>query len=218
MIFTSLLNLCFAQIPDPNTKTEISLADGTRVVLFKSMTREADFHPYYYFPVNLRISIRGNLPEFSFLSYDNDGDGRIDGAIMHMLLTWGLTRAQKKVVEAELKSKKGRSAFLAGAFPLLPDDQDFRIISDSEIGEIIKKSLKSRGGIALAPGEKMALSFMFSAEDPLIMEDALRNTRKLDRVFFEMLFNFPGSKEKTSIILRGSFRGWIEEINKEKIR
>ena len=34
------------------------------------------------------------------MSYDEDDDSKIDGAIMHMLLTWGLTDLQKAEAES----------------------------------------------------------------------------------------------------------------------
>lgn len=91
---------CFPQRLISGNKTIITLQDKTEIILYPEISETGRYMPYYYLPVNLRISCKNGISEFSFMSYDEDDDSKIDGAIMHMLLTWGLTDLQKAEAES----------------------------------------------------------------------------------------------------------------------
>jgi hypothetical protein len=218
IIFLSCLCLSALQVKSqrliPESRIQLTLSDSTSVILYCGVTADRVNNACYYLPVNLRISERSGKPEFSFLAYDSDGDGRNDGAIMHLLLTWGLSADQESETQTLLRSKVDSLYYLAGSFLPASDKQDiaFDIESDNPLGEVLKQSLRSRGNPPLAPGEKMALSFMFSMENTEKMEKALNNPEKLEGISFVLSYDQPGEVPGEVILLRGDFRGWMIKI------
>lgn len=211
--------VCFSQSLDRVPGTEIFLSDKTRLILRRGDTKEISHQPYYYQPVNLRIASRGKDYEFLFLAYNSDDNGFADGAIMHMLLTWGLTSLQVEEADSLLKSLHGNGAFIAGALLIEPaiGKESLHIHSESPVAEMLNLSLKSKGGIPLSPGEKMALSFMFSATDAYQMIEFLENPEKLKGLFFDILYYTPAIKSREPFILRGEFQQWMENIGEKEI-
>jgi hypothetical protein len=173
------------------SRIDLRLPDSTFVSFFSTENTGGRQTPCYYLPVNLRISQRDDNPEFSFLAYDTDSDGQTDGAIMHMLFTWGLTREQSEQAEYFLKNEVDSSLTIFGAVQIhaKPDD-DFLIYGDSDLDEILLNSITSRGGIPKTPGGKMAISFMFSAENAWRMEKALQSKESLSKIYFQLNFEY----------------------------
>jgi hypothetical protein len=198
----------------PDSKMDIVLSDSTRVTLYRAVTSDQVNNACYYLPVNFRISERAGKPEFSFLSYDSDQDGRNDGAIMHMLLTWGMREDQQTEAERLLRGKVDSTLYIAGS-PLLSgkgEDIRFEIHSDNPLGVVLRESLRSQGSPPLSPGEKMALSFMFSPGNTEKMESAIKNPEKLKGIFFDLTYTISGNKGLDTLFLRGDFRKWIKSI------
>jgi hypothetical protein len=198
----------------PGSKTVIVLSDCTRVILYRAVTTDGINNACYYLPVNFRISEKTGKPEFSFLSYDTDQDSRNDGAIMHVLLTWGLTEGQQTEAERLLRGKIDSTLYIAGC-PLLMgkgEATQFEIHSANPLGEVLRTSLRSQGSPPLSPGEKMALSFMFSPENTGLMETAIKNPEKLKGIFFDLTFTFIGEQGVDTLRLRGDFQKWIKSI------
>jgi hypothetical protein len=198
----------------PESKMDVVLSDSTRVILYRAITSDQVNNACYYLPVNFRISEKAGKPEFSFLSYDSDQDGRNDGAIMHMLLTWGLTEDQQTEAERFLRGKVDSTLYIAGC-PLLSGkggDVRFEIHSANPLGVVLSESLRSKGSPPLSPGEKMALSFMFSPENSEKMEFAIKNPEKLMGVFFDLKYTISGKYGPDTLLLRGDFRKWVKSI------
>jgi hypothetical protein len=145
----------------------LALADGTEVVLVAGQPgpgAPATGPSYYYLPVNLRIAERDGQPEFSFTAWRADDRGPVEGAVLHVLMTWGLTAAQGLETAALLRSVDS-TAVLAGALPVEAEDPGFTIRTDIEIGAILQRSLRSAGAVPTLPDGKIALAFMLSGPD-----------------------------------------------------
>ncbi len=209
------------QLKDSSNRVEVILSDKTPVKLFKAEPNNASDHTWHYLPVNLRISAKAGNPEFSFLSYDTDDDGEVDGAIMHLLITWGLTLQQSEEAEKYLRKNRDSLVYITGSIPLRSSGQDnsFTITGKNPLVEVLIKSLKSRGSAPLSPGEKIALSFMFSAQDARQMETALKDTEKLKGIYFELVFDMYRTDLPSPIVLRGDFQQWMAGLGeKQKIK
>jgi hypothetical protein len=198
----------------PESKKDILLSDCTRVTFYRAITTDLVNNACYYLPVNFRISEKAGKPEFSFLAYDSDEDGRNDGAIMHMLLTWGMTDVQQTEAERYLRGKVDSTLYIAGCPFLSGKGEGFRfeIHSVNPLGEVLSKSLRSQGSPPLSPGEKMALSFMFSPENSERMETAIKYPEKLKGIFFDLTFVISGEYGSDTLLLRGDFQKWIKSM------
>lgn len=158
----------------------VKLANGTPVALVAGDPAEGEAHVYRYLPANLSIAVRRDgVPEFSFLVYREDATHEVEGAIMHLLLQWGLSDAQEDEVRHALKGRVDSTATLMGAMPVLPrdDGSSWDISARGAIGAILNRSLGSAGKVPLAPGTKLAMSFRFNAKDAVRMDEALRTKR-----------------------------------------
>lgn len=202
----------------PGSRKEWILPDCTRVVVYKAETPGDVNNACYYLPANLRISEKNGKPEFSFMSWDSDDDGHIDGAIMHLLLTWGLTEVQEARTLGLMRQKGDSLLYLAGA-PMMSARQGnvaFKIVSDTQTGDVLNQSLRSQGSPPLSPGEKMALSFFFSPENAALMEDALLHTEKLKGIKFQLSFLLNEAFSGQPYLLEGDFQEWINKSGWKK--
>ncbi|MEZ4776209.1 MAG: hypothetical protein R3D00_23750 [Bacteroidia bacterium] len=176
----------FAQQVDMRKEVKLTLSDQTQVLLYPSVDYR---HQFYYFPVNLRISIRkDSQPEYSFLTFKENDEGPVTGGLLHVMLTWGLNISQEEEALEKLRSEMDSTAVIYGALPLEPLEpaSGFYIISDNKGAEIMRRSLKASAGPANVPGGKMAASFMFSADDAVAMEKLMAHPEdfKDSRIFF----------------------------------
>ena len=190
---------CGAGAPvSPNPLLHLKLSDGTAVALIAGDPSE-EGHVYRYLPANLTIATRRDgTPEFSFLLYRADSTHEIDGAIMHLLLRWGLSEGQEAEVRRALKSRVDSTATLMGAMPVLPRDEgsSWDISARGPIGALLNRSLGSAGRVPLAPGSKLAMSFRFNAKDAVRMDEALRTKRGAwgDKIRFRFTFDRTGDE------------------------
>ena len=99
-----------AQELDANNRLTIALSDGTKVNLVGKampMNSETVSNDYYYLPTNLRIAQKPDgTPAFLFVKFTTEKDaasGGVQGAIIHFLMEWGLTDAQRKEADKKLK-------------------------------------------------------------------------------------------------------------------
>jgi hypothetical protein len=101
-----------AQILDYENRVEVTLNDGTSVVLYgRAQNLSSNFTgDYYYLPVGLKLSKKedGKTPEFLFLKYTTEeraDAGGVQGALMHFLMEWGLTPIQQQEAQQKLTAK-----------------------------------------------------------------------------------------------------------------
>ena len=201
-----------AQILDMNNSLDFTLSDGTHVTVHKKSS-SSDESVYYYLPTHLRFSTtKDNEPEFSFLEYKNsDGSSR---AIMHFLITWGLTKNQIQEAQDSLRLAKGSDAKLMGA--VMPEAMDpekgFTITGKSPLVNILNRSITAIGRPTVLSNAKTAASFHFKTEDLLTIKSVIEeNSSDLKHVMLTLSYylvlrqNRTGKTIKTEFILKNNF-------------
>jgi len=204
-----------------DTKISFTLQDKTEVTLYAAHEFQGESLFYYYLPVNLRISVRNeSTPEFSFLTYKEEEGKEISGGILHWLLKWGLTAEQENEVQRLLKSEIDSNLVMMGAAAVsqLENDSCFQILSDNPVASVLRRSMKSVGSTPLLPGGKLAVSFMFNAEDARTIKQAFENTDELEGIKIVLNFKLPemyGSGKiniENVYKLKGDLQQWIKNL------
>lgn len=165
---------------DTAVGVDITLSDGLQIKTYKKWNSiDEDDQEYYYLPVNLRMgATKDNQPEFSFLEYD--GGAIESGAIVHFLITWGLTKNQLNETQDSLRTAKGEYARLMGA--VMPEavnpDVGFTIDGKSDLVEILNRSITGIGKTIEMPNAKIAASFQLNKNDAKVFGNALKSNDK----------------------------------------
>ncbi|MBK9492499.1 MAG: hypothetical protein IPO07_29670 [Haliscomenobacter sp.] len=125
---------------DSENKLTITLKDQTKVTLYGQAATLSDEKSknYYYLPCALRLSKkRDGTPEFLFMKFTSDeksATGVTQGALLHLLMEYGLSKEQEVELAGVLKSRYN-GALLKGAADVEPDgDNSVRIISSNKTG------------------------------------------------------------------------------------
>ena len=168
----------------------LPLDNGTDVILYSVETDSDTLHTYYYVPTCLRLSANKGVPEFSFQLYRENEDAPPSGAIMHLLLTWGLTSEEEKELQQKLNTGFSMHHLLAGSVQLESDTETLVITSDKPVARALRRSLVSSGHPPTFPSGKMAMSFRFSREDALLMSRAFQDDSMLSGIFFELSYRY----------------------------
>ncbi len=191
-----------AQIVDDTNKLGLTLSDGTQVVLYGEAASLSDRKTknYYYLPVSLRLGVkpdRTQTPEFLFLKYvtnEKEADGGIGGALLHMLMEWGLTPAQQKEVEEILANgQQGarKKSVLKGALDVKPDgDKSLRIISATLTDESLAPSVVQSLSAPVLPGAKVAVASNLSPNGAQLLAATFEKTRSITDLSIEMGFKY----------------------------
>lgn len=189
-----------AQIVDDTNKLSLTLSDGTQVVLYGQASSLSDRKSknYYYLPVSLRLGQKPDTtPEFLFLKYiteEKEADGGIGGALLHMLMEWGLTPAQQKEVEQILqKGEQGarKKSVLKGALDVKPDgDKSLRIISATLTDDSLAPSVVQSLNAPVLPGAKVAVASNLSPNGAQLLAATFEKTRSITDLSIEMGFKY----------------------------
>jgi len=212
MFFSNHVN---GQSASRQSHVNITLSDSTEVHLFADQDGDVVSSSFYYLPANMRLSYRDSIPEFSFMAYDKNGDGENDGGIMHILLTWGLTKQQLFEAEEKLKIWTDSTAVIMGCS--MVENNQFSMDMKTELAEILERSLRSKGSAPVFSGGKMALSYMFSKEDIKRMEQILMDQKILKETIVKFDFDVRPSiyEPILKIPLQVNLFKLIGEINPE---
>ena len=176
---THVLQAQVEQQKDGSYKATLSDGMGTEVLVFAAKPNDRGKLPFYYLPTNLRVSVQDTTPEFSFMPF---GEGEeISGGLMHCLLKWGLGRTELKELRHLLRTQVDSNAVLYGSVTVEQFDEgpDFELSSNTELGEILNKSLTNKSQVPLNAGGKLALSFLFSAKDAQTIAEQINDPEKL---------------------------------------
>jgi hypothetical protein len=158
-----------------NTRKKVTLNGGIKIDVFK----EKDNNRIYFLSAMLQLSEHNGSPEFSYQEYTNPGSVSPDGAILHFLVSWGLTKKQLKELAVYIKEHYGKNAILGGGLFLTPSQSGLTISKQTTIGKILSKSLKSKGNPPTTSGGKMALSFHIKKEEVTVISEAFKKSTKL---------------------------------------
>ncbi|MFY7672033.1 hypothetical protein ACOSP6_13185 [Tenacibaculum sp. MEBiC06402] len=189
-----------AQIVDDTNKLSLTLSDGTQVMLYGEASSLSDRKSknYYYLPVSLRLGKKPDkTPEFLFLKYiteEKADDGGIGGALLHMLMEWGLTPKQQKEVEKILANgEQGarKKSKLKGALDVKPDgDKSLRIISATLTDDKLAPSVVQSLSAPVLPGAKVAVASNLSANGAQLLAATFEKTRSITDLSIEMGFKY----------------------------
>lgn len=176
-----------AQAVCAESRSVVPLRDGKEVVLF-SESMNGSGYSYYYLPGDLHISeVKGNK-EFLFQPYHENG---ADGAIMHMLLTWGIGQDEEDQIKKFLVSRGDSLGVIAGNVNVEQISREaFAIVSTNSLGRILNRSLNSQPNVPSHAGSKMALSFNFKDEDASKMKAAMKNPQKFKGISFQLIYHY----------------------------
>jgi hypothetical protein len=199
----------FAAILDSENKIEVTLKDGTHVILYGEAISLSDAKSknYYYLPVNPRLSMRPDrTPEFLFLKYTTEAGEEnkgISGALLHFLMEWGLTPAQETELRDKLK-KDFQGAELKGPADVEPDgDDSFRIISATLTDKGMAPVLVKSGRAPVLPGAKVAVAARLDKNAAQLLAATFEKARSISDVSVELAFKyavrFPAAKGRASI-------------------
>lgn len=221
MLSMMLISVSEAVILDDENRIEIILDDQTNVILYGLASRNPDrkTRKYYALPSNLHLTTKedGVTPEFLFNSYvtnKSKEQGGISGAIMHFLVSWGLTTEQEKDLSKKLK-KKFKGAKYMGPVPLEIDDKggSFKIVS-ATLGSDLAPKLVTSGKAPLIPGGKAAAASQLTAEGAQLMASTFEADRSITDVSIVFDYNYR--------VLAPAARGYIlidwSKINVESER
>lgn len=198
-----------SQILDSQNQVEVTLEDGTKVILYgKANTRNNAFTgEYYYLPVNLHLSKRPDgTPEFLFLKYTTEeraDAGGVQGALMHFLMEWGLTAGQENEAQTKLKEKladlannpgspyrKVTSPKVMGAADVFVDsEKSFRIISATLTDEGMADVVAS-GMAPPLPGAKAAVAAKLDKNAAQLLAATFEKNRSITDVSIELGFKY----------------------------
>ncbi len=203
LIYFSSTGTAFGQILNLDSKCEVTLSEGIIVTCYQSNNS----NQYYYLPVNLRLSTNKNgQSEFSFLLY-KDENGNPKGAIMHWLLTWGLTKKQLSESNKLIKQTLGEETELVGAVlpNLINNNKSFIISGNSKGANILKHSIKSVGTNPILPNSKSAASFQLDANNAVTLQQIFKNKEGLKDTEIVMVFNIQFKSKRTYSVQNMSF-------------
>jgi hypothetical protein len=196
-----------------DSRTDLILSDSTAVTLYKAHSFEGLSNIYYYLPVNLHVATRDGHPEISLLLFDEDG---VRGAILHFLLTWGLSAAQEKEIGDILSMETDDTVFIAGPVLVEAAPVSFQITGGDRLVSIMNERLAQNSHAPVIPGMKLAASFRFSGEEVDYISEIMQEAgRKIDGTI-SMIFLYR-TMVREGYILQAADHKWILEMNLDNL-
>jgi hypothetical protein len=210
----SLVEDAFSQLICEDSKQTITLSDHTIVYAY---TSKYNAKLVYYVPTEFRISTKQGIPEFLFQKFKHKGSKTLDGAIMHLYLTWGLSVAHLKELKTKVKILFGEDVRVGGALDLKSLSDVIKFNTNNPIGRILKNALTSKGFPPNTGSSKMALSFKIKKEHVKQVDFAFKNSSKLKNVTLSLSYEFNtvtcsksyAKQKKNTLVITGYFQKWF---------
>lgn len=178
------------QIVLASSKQVIEMVDGNELVVYESASSPKS---YYYLPCKLRVSEKDGRPQVSLLTYDQNSDGIIDGAILHLLMTWGLSATEVDHADEWLITNVDSSAMISGALSVTAVDVDPWTISgidNEKLSKLLNRNLTQSSATPNMSGGKWAASFRFDSEEAEEIESILKEKELLANTIIEFHYTF----------------------------
>lgn len=195
------------------SRTDIVLSDGTPVTLFRAHSFEEPSGIYYYLPVNLHVASRDGIPEISLLLFDEQGDR---GAILHFLLTWGLSDRQEKEIGDIMGMMTDDTVFIAGPLLVEAATESFRISGDDPLVSIMNEGMTQSSHAPVIPGMKLAASFRFSGEQVDYINEIIGEPGKKIDGTVSMIFLYR-TMVREGYISKPADHRWILDMNLDNL-
>jgi hypothetical protein len=174
---------------------DVKLADGTTVRCFPAATNnpERPSKNYYYLPTNPHISRdEDGTPKFSMVRFVTDktkAQGGVDGAILDIMVEYGLSPEQVKEVEKQLR-KKVKGAKLKGAVQLEPgaEGNSFHVISATLTDKGFTNTLVTSGKAPVMEGQRVAMAARLSEYGATLLERSMEQPTTDISVVFDLKY------------------------------
>lgn len=191
-------------------RRELTLKDGTKVILLPTLDSTPTKPKYYYLPTNLHLSQNADgTPQFLFLKFvteKSEAQGGVSGALLHFLMEFGLSAAQKDEAQTQLRKGSSRTfqvwksptlqlrnqatgmqaAEIVGAAPVeAPGDAgagSFQIISGTLSDKTLASSVITSGKAPVMPGEKIAAAARLSSTGAQLLAATFEKTSSITDV------------------------------------
>ncbi|MCI4670723.1 MAG: hypothetical protein MRZ79_21490 [Bacteroidia bacterium] len=202
--FKSLLLMIFgilllrpgqAQVIDNENKVNVILSDGVNVTLYGAASTLSDekSKEYYYMPTKLRLSKKADgTPMFLFLKYtteDPRGD-ESNGAILHMLMEYGLTREQERELGNKLK-RQVKGAVLKGVVDVDPaEENSIQIVSATLNNKKRVRTLVHSGKAPKFPGNKIAVAAELDKNAAQLMDATFKETSSIADLSITLAYDY----------------------------
>ena len=197
---------------DEGSRNEIVLRNGTKVILYKAHEGDGE-KTYSYLPVNMRLSVRDGRPEISLLKFSEEGHA---GAILHFLLTWGLSEQDREEANVLLNLKLRDTVFVAGPAMVDAAPQSFLITGNDRLVGIMNKTLRQNSQVPLFPGSKLAASFRFEGADAEYLEEIIGDRNKAISGEIRMFFIY-NTMVREGFISKPVAHEWVLSIGLDTI-
>ena len=185
-----------AVVLDDDNRLTVTLSDGTVVNLVGESRRGGrKTKNYYYLPSQLRLAQREDgTPEFLFLKFTTDETadaGGTSGALLHFLMTWGLTAEQENELQTKLDQEHGK-AKLKGAVPMDEGEEgaSFRIVSATLSNDEMTRSLIHSGRAPTVPGGKVATAASLDPNGAQLLAASFEKTRSITDLSIALDFKY----------------------------
>jgi len=179
-----------------SNKQTIQLERETSVDVFN---KDDCIECFYYLPTNLNVSFKDGEPEVSLVKWEEE-NGLEAGAILHFLISWGITRQQENQLSHALKLTLDRNATVLGSLSVEPVTTHDYFFGSSDIVKLLNERLTATPPLATTPGSKMAFSFRFYGNDLDILNDFIENMKD-DQARLELKYSYRLDYAAHSIIL-----------------
>jgi hypothetical protein len=174
---------------------DLKLKAGTTVRCFPAATKEPEKKSknYYYLPANPRISRdKDGTPKFSMVRFVTDKTkeaGGAEGAIIHFLVEYGLTKKQQQET-ARLIKKEVKGAKLKGAVPLEAgaEGNSFNVISATLTDKGFTSTLVTTGKAPVMEGQKVAVAARLDAYGATLLAKSLEQPTTDISVVFDLKY------------------------------
>jgi hypothetical protein len=188
--------LLFTQILDSENKLTVTLSDDTPVTLYGKAVSLSDekSNEYYYLPCNLRLSKKKDgTPQFLFLKYtseETEAQGGVEGAILHMLMEYGLTEKQEEDLQQIISAEQKGAKVLGVANVEADGDNSVRVISATLTNKKMTQSLILSGKAPVLPGSKIALAADLDKNGAQLFAATLENVKSITDLSITLSFNY----------------------------
>lgn len=174
---------------------DVKLKDGSTVRCFPAATKDPSkvSKNWYYLPTNPRIATdKDGTPKFSMVRFVTDKSkeqGGVDGAILHFMVEYGLTKKQKKEV-AKLLKKQVKGAKLKGAVPLEQgaEGSSFQVVSATLNDKGFSSTLITSGKAPVMEGQKVAVAARLDQYGATLLAKSMENPTTDISVVFDLQY------------------------------
>lgn len=174
---------------------DITLSDQTVVRCYPAATAKPEMTSknWYYLPTAPHISKHPDgTPQFSMVRFVTDKskkEGGADGAILHFMVEYGLSAAQKNEAQ-KLLNKDVKGAMLKGAVPLEVGSEgaSFNVVSATLNDKGFTSTLITSGKAPVMEGQKVAVAARLDQYGATLLAKSMENPTTDISVVFDLQY------------------------------